>query len=355
MAIKQVLLPLALASLLGCAPAAPLITLRGGDTGTIHFSSMTLPPSQPFTTSKDGTPATISAELSLPGKSAGRVPAVILAHGCSGVGALADRWVRELDRMGFASLVLDSFTGRGLKETCTGQQRINLASRIIDVYRARELLATHPRIDPARIALMGFSQGGGVVLLARHARFQKLWMAEKLDFAAYLAFYPGCNRKLIDEKNVSDRPLRIFHGIADDWTPIDPCREYRERMRRLGKDVALFEYPDAYHAFDSPNLPPAILRSQVLNSSNCVSVERDDGRFRVFHRDTGRRATADDPCVSRGATVGHNPFAYHKAIQDVKDFLLEIFRQRRLDNDLNPETRMTGRETSGVEKKGDQS
>lgn len=324
--MKHILSPFALVILAGCAPAVPLTTLSGGNAGAIYFHSLTLPPSQPITISKDGTATTLSGELRLPRESAGRVPAVILAHGCSGVGANVPGWVEELDRMGVASFVLDSFDGRGIRETCTGQQRINLASRVIDAYRALELLATHPRIDPAGIALMGFSQGGGVVLLARHARFQRLWTAEKRDFAGYLAFYPGCNRKLIDEEHVSDRPLRIFHGAADDWTPIEPCREYRERMRRLGKDVTLFEYADAHHGFDNPNLPPTRLRAQVLNGSNCVSVEREGGRFRVFHRDSGRRASPDDPCLSRGATVGHNPSGYRKALQDVKDFLSATFK-----------------------------
>lgn len=326
MVSKHTVMCLALVILAGCASAVPLTTLSEGNAGTIYFQSLTLPPSLPLTTSKNATPTTLSGELRFPPKSAGRVPAVILAHGCSGVGANIQGWVEELDRMGTASFVLDSLAGRGIRETCTGQQRINLGSRIIDAYRALELLASHPRIDPARIALMGFSQGGGVVLLAHHARFHKLWMAEKRDFAAYLAFYPGCSRKLIDEGQISDRPLRIFHGAADDWTPIEPCREYSERMRRLGKDVALSEYADAHHGFDNPNLPAARFRAQVQNGSNCVSVEQPDGRFRVFHRDSGRRASRDDPCVYRGATIGYSPLAYSKAVQDIRDFLSATFR-----------------------------
>jgi dienelactone hydrolase len=303
-------------------------TLAIENAETIHLQSLTLPPSLPLSTSRDATPVALSGELSLPLQSGDRVPAVILAHGCSGVGAVIRGWVKELNSNGIATLVLDSFAGRKIRETCTGQQRINLGSRIIDAYRALELLASHPRIDPARIALMGFSQGGGVVFLARHTRFHKLWMTEKRDFAAYLAFYPGCSRKLIDEEKVSDRPFQMFHGAADDWTPIQPCREYSERMRRLGKDVALFEYADAHHGFDNPNAPAARFRPQVLNGSNCVSIEQPDGRFRTFHRDSGRRSTRDDPCLRRGATIGYNPAAYRKAVQDVKDFLSRTFASR---------------------------
>lgn len=318
---KHILSCLAFVILAGCGAGGLAPPLGGEKSGTIQIQSLTLPPSQPFTTNKDAAPVTLSGELSFPAQSEDRVPAVILAHGCGGVGAVIRGWVSVLNRTGIATLVLDSFAGREIRETCTGRERINLGSRIIDAYRALELLAGHPRIDPARIALMGFSQGGGVVLLARHTRFHKLWMTAKRDFAAYLAFYPGCSRKLTDEEQVSERPFRMFHGAADDWTPIQPCREYNERMRRLGKDVALFEYAEAHHGFDNPNVPAPRFRSQVLNGSNCVSIEQPDGRFRTFRRDNGRRSTRDDPCLRRGATIGYNEAAYHKAVQDVKDFL----------------------------------
>jgi dienelactone hydrolase len=297
------------------------------NTTKIALESLTLPETQFLTVSKNGEPAIVWAELRLPRGGVDRVPAVVLAHGCGGLPPVPTGRADELNRMGFATFVLDSFGGRGIRQTCTGRERINLGSRVIDAYRALEFLARHPRIASDRIALMGFSQGGGVTLLARQTRLQQLWMLGAREFTAYLAFYPAaCNRRFLDEEQVSERPLRIFHGTADDWTPIGPCREYVDRMQRIGKNVALFEYPEAHHAFDNPNLPPTRFRPQVLNSRGCLFTEQPDGRFIAAHKDTGGRASPQAPCVTRGATVGFNARAREKALQDVKLFLDSVFK-----------------------------
>jgi dienelactone hydrolase len=57
-----------------------------------------------------------------------------------------------------------------------------------DTYRALELLATHPRIDPARIGVMGFSKGGGVALYAAMTRFQRRHGPAGAKFAHHIAF-----------------------------------------------------------------------------------------------------------------------------------------------------------------------
>ncbi len=305
-----------------CAAAPPPLgpTPENGS-GTISIPTITLPEDRFPTSSGNGAPAVVQAEFNIPPNRGARAPAVVVMHGCSGLLPGSRRWAAELGRAGYATLVFDSFGGRALKETCTGNQNINLGSRIIDAYRGLEFLAAHPQIDPRRIALMGFSQGGAVTLLARYRRFQRLWLADGRGFAAYLAFYPGaCNRKLLDEAAVDDAPLRIFHGAADDWTPIGPCREYVARMKAAGKDAALLEYADAHHGFDGPG---SSLRSrpEVLNSGKCLYVELAGGRFAAYHADSGARVTAGTPCLTRGATVGNNPRAYRRALEDVKNFL----------------------------------
>ena len=308
----------------GAAP--PVHFLRESDHGAISFPSLTLPENRFISLTQEGKPVVISGVLSFPPTGSRPFPAVILAHGCGGVSPTVREWSKQLNKMGTAAFRVDSFSGRGIRETCTGESSINRGSRLIDVYRARELLSTYPRIDGSRIALMGFSQGGGVTLLARQLRLQRLWMNGNHDFAAYLAFYPAtCNREFLQETEVSDRPLRIFQGTADDWTPIGPCRAYVQKMQRAGKDVEIFAYDGAHHSFDNPSLPAARFRPEVFNGSNCLYVEREPGKFEILHRETGKLSNSKSPCSKRGATIGHHPRAYKQAIEDVSGFLRRVF------------------------------
>ena len=71
---------------------------------------MTLTDQQFLTGDKNGTPATIGGELRLP-PSRERVPAVILVHGSGGIGTNVDRWAQELNGIGVAAFLLDTFTG----------------------------------------------------------------------------------------------------------------------------------------------------------------------------------------------------------------------------------------------------
>jgi dienelactone hydrolase len=107
------------------------------------------------------------------------------------------------------------------------------------------VLAAHPRVDPARIAPMGFSG----VLYAGMTRFQAMHGPQGAAFAAYLPFYPSCGTVFREDERLSGRPVRIHHGIADDSVPAAPCRSYVERLQKAGQDVT--DYPAAHHTFDN--------------------------------------------------------------------------------------------------------
>jgi dienelactone hydrolase len=180
-----------------------------------------------------------------------------------------------------------------------------------------------PRINAAQIAIMGFSFGGRTALWTSQARFQERYGKGTTTFAAHLAFYPStCYIQLAEENRITGGPIRIFHGAADNWTPIGQCEAYIERLRRAGKDAALYEYADALHGFDNGYLGRAVM-PDALSPKNCTFVEQEG---RIIDRATGKEATIDSPCVVRGVTVGYNADAHLQAMQDVEAFLKTLFQ-----------------------------
>jgi dienelactone hydrolase len=309
----------------GAACAAVLLSTPTGSaqvarTELHQIRSVTLSDRQFLTGDKQGTPVTIAGALRIPRPGTDRLPAVILLHGSGGVGGNVDRWSQELNSIGIATFIVDSFTGRGLQTVSADQARLGRLNMIIDAYRALELIAAHPRIDAARIAVMGFSRGGQSVLYASMKRFQRMHGPEGLEFAAYVPFYPSCAATFIDDEDVSDRPIRIHHGSADDYVPVAPCRDYVERLRKAGKDVQLTEYPDAHHTFDNPFLkegPQPAARSQTVRGCKM----HEDAAGLIVNSVTRQPFSYQDPCVERGPNVGYNAAAHAAATQAVKEFL----------------------------------
>lgn len=192
-----------------------------------------------------------TAQLLRP-EGAGPFPTVVALHGCGGLlnrdDDLAKRetdWAKRLVRAGYAVLLPDSFTARGLRQICTVHDRtIFPKDRADDVAAAVEWLAQQPYIDSKRLALMGWSHGAMTTLWAVRSGF----MTNGPQFKTAIAFYPGCREiaKLADWR--PRLPLTILIGAADDWTQPGPCRDLAQRT-----GFTFIEYPGAYHGFDAPN------------------------------------------------------------------------------------------------------
>ena len=275
-----------------------------------------------FLTGKDGKPATVTGELRI-AQGTGRLPLVVMMHGSGGMSPGLDTWSRQFNAMGVSTFALDGFTGRGITAVSTDQAQLGRLNFIVDLYGALALLAKHPRVDPQRIALMGFSRGGQATLFASEQRFQKLWNKSGAEFAAYIPFYPDCATTYIDDTATVAKPIRIFHGIADDYNPVASCRRFVERLKAAGRDVVLTEYPDAHHGFDTPLGDGPVVSKGAQTVRDCSIVEKADGV--LVNAATGQPFSYHDACVQLDPHVGRKAAAATAAQTAVAEFIRTLF------------------------------
>ncbi len=171
----------------------------------------------------------------------GRFPAIVVLHGCDGIGPHYRTWARRLSAWGYAAILVDSFRPRGVTSVCNHGMIVPPEEQAADGFAAAAYLRTLPSVLPDQIGVVGFSHGGWAVLKAVLAD------PPVRPFAAAVAFYPGCDPPI--------RPLvtdtLILIGDADDWTPVSRCRLWRDRANTNGHSLTLKIYPDARHGFDS--------------------------------------------------------------------------------------------------------
>lgn len=227
-------------------------------------------------------------------------PAVVMMHGCSGLLAPSGRffglyraWARELLAKGYVVLVVDSATSRGFGQTCSASEarRTMWRNRPKDAYAALQYLQAQPFVQPDRVALMGWSQGGGVVLLAINDKSIGKPADLKTDFRAAVSFYPGACSETAQSKPytqverqgwTSRVPLLVLFGEVDVWTELAPCRAFLDAAKARGNPVELKTYPAAVHGFDAPNTPRTAL----------PQYREPDGRIPVIGTDPEARADA---------------------------------------------------------------
>ena len=185
-------------------------------------------------------------------------PAVVLLHGCNGDWRrLDERWGKKIASWGYVTLTVDSFGPRGITNTCNSGAPVDL---VFDAYRALNFLVREPFVDPARVAALGFSQGGWLALTSvEHGAVEQI---SPNKFRSAIAFYPPC----LGFKGNMTVPTLILIGERDDWTPAAECRNMVDgrddwgisRQKGEGAPIRLVVYPDAYHAFDAPNLQTSV-------------------------------------------------------------------------------------------------
>jgi dienelactone hydrolase len=303
--------------------AEPSVTDLAARTELRAIPTLTLTDQQFLTGDKNAKPVTIGGELRLPRGVTGKVPAVILLHGSGGPNGGHELWAKHFNEIGIASLLIDSFSERGIVSTSANQALLGRLNMILDAYRGLDMLAAHPRIDASRVAVMGFSRGGQSALYSSLKRFQEMW-TPKATFALHIPLYASCTTTFIGDTDVT-APIRQFHGAADDYVTVAPCRPYFERLRAAGRDVQLTEYADAHHSYDNPlgSKTPTVSKG-AQSTRACTLTEEPLGT--VINVETKQPFTYKDACVQTDPHSGYNEAAANATRTAVKDAVRIAFK-----------------------------
>ncbi len=291
----------------------------------LAFPSTTLTDEEFLSGKREGKAVTITGALRIPKPGTEKLPLVVLLHGSGGISGFVTDWEQEFNAMGLATFVVDSWSGRGVASVVNNQSLLPRTVQLEDAFRALEVLEKHPRVDPARIAVMGFSRGGQASLYASSKRFQRAHgPASGREYAAYIALYPTCNPAYQNDEDVSAHPIRIFHGAADNYVPVAWCRDYAARLKKKGSDIVHTEFPGANHVFDWANLKPPVILDKAQTTRNCA-LEEGPGNV-ILNSKTKRPFTYADPCVEIGTTIAYDERASTETRKAVKEFLVGAFK-----------------------------
>lgn len=189
------------------------------------------------------------------------------------------------------------------RDVNTHQSLLARTNLILDIYRALGVLARHPRVDPARIAVIGFSRGGQAALYASLRRFDAAWNRSGVTPALYLPVYPDCSIRFRDDTALVDRQIRMFGGSGDDYNPAATCAAYggaaeggrcRCRPDRLSRGAVRLRQPG--------RAQPARGRQGRADRPR-LRDPRGGGR-RPRRGPNATPLTYADPCVQRDPHIG---------------------------------------------------
>jgi carboxymethylenebutenolidase len=230
---------------------------------TVHFKS------------KDGS-TELTGYLFMPaGSPSRRRPAIVLMHGRAGpystlahgvydATTLSKRhafWGHYWAEHGYVALLVDGFSPRGYPQgfgAHSYEDRPDAVNEVtvrpLDAYGALAYLRTRNDVDPQRIAMQGWSNGGSATLASMaDTTLGGIGLEPANAFRGGLAFYPACGlHDRFKDGYKPYAPVLVFGGTDDEEVSAARCAKLVEASFAKGGDIAITVYPGATHDFDDP-------------------------------------------------------------------------------------------------------
>jgi dienelactone hydrolase len=194
----------------------------------------------------------------------GATKAVLISHGSQGVDSRMYDYVDALAAAGFAALVIDHWTPRGIgvshddyvAASARGGNEYNMAA---DSLTAADFLR---RRGYLKVGSIGESQGGAAQIMLQQkfaiagvaSNVRRLYGAsfEAAPVDAVVALYPYCGYRNAKRDAYAATPFLFITGEVDDETPSRYCERHVGWMNERGGNAHIVVLPGEGHSFDAP-------------------------------------------------------------------------------------------------------
>jgi dienelactone hydrolase len=173
-------------------------------------------------------------------------PGVLVAHEAPGRDPCMTDWARKLAERGFVALALDLYGAPFSLEESMRRHEVMMATPGLMVARATaglEALSALPTVDTARLAAVGFCQGGVVATeLARAGA----------PILCAIGFHPGLKRPAGSPDGNIDAKILMMVGDQDPVIPQADRESFTAEMTEKGADWQLHVFGGVGHTYTNP-------------------------------------------------------------------------------------------------------
>jgi dienelactone hydrolase len=179
----------------------------------------------------------------------GKRPGVLVVHEWWGLNDFARERALKLAGLGYVALAADMYGGGAT--TRNREEAGKLAGALLgnpDRLRARaqaalKILAADSRVDPKRLAAIGFCFGGTTVLELANSG---------ADLSGVVSFHGGLPRARPDDLKRIKAAVLVLHGADDPHVSPADIAAFEQAMRQAGADWQMVFFGGAVHGFTNP-------------------------------------------------------------------------------------------------------
>lgn len=176
-------------------------------------------------------------------------PGVLVVHEWWGNNDYSRMRANMLAELGYVALAVDMYGNGQVVDNpgdagrLSGETMKNMKGMNARFAAALDLLKKNSRVDPSRIAAIGYCFGGGVVLNVASAG---------ADLKGVVSFHAGLGSVLPAEKGKIKAKILVCNGAADKFNSEETIKNFKAGLDSAKAGYRFVNYPDAVHAFTNP-------------------------------------------------------------------------------------------------------